>query len=221
MAGVVRLSQQLPQIVAVAILGAIALGLSTERLSSSQRGQVESSEKHLGAYMALLYLQTQGEWGGAVLQHPVWDAPKAAHAVRLLDRVVQWMPESDYPFFLASEVWSVWGNRASQQVVLEWVVNQSQHKPAKRWRWVVQAIWVARYRWHDLPTALRYATVLQNQWGVPPWAQSLGGWICEVQHDYVAAAGWIGRLLQAGVIHDPAELAFLEQRLEELKNSKK
>jgi hypothetical protein len=98
-------------------------------------------------------------------------------------------------------------------------VDYAKKDLSHRWRWIVQAVWCARYQWHDMSTAYAYAALLRYHSDVPAWAQSLGVWVAESQHDYHTAATWIGALLANGMIKDPSELAFLEKRLILLKQA--
>ncbi|MES2207854.1 MAG: hypothetical protein V4525_13805 [Pseudomonadota bacterium] len=179
-----------------------------------------SRELQLFGYLRLIHMQSQGRWQGHLLKAPEWQAADADFAVTQLSQIAAWMPESSYPLFVAIELLGEWGTQVEQRKSVEWAVQHASNTIMLHWRWIVEAIWIARHRWHDLPTARRYASYLQNQKGVPSWAQSLGVWICEEQHDYQAAEVWIGSLLKAGIVQEDSELSFLNERLEELKNSK-
>jgi hypothetical protein len=51
---------------------------------------------------------------------------------------------------------------------------------------------------------------------VPLWAKQMEIFILEDMNELDAARALIGGLLERGEIHDPNELRFLQQRLEEL-----
>ncbi len=190
-----------------------------KRLSSLQADQPVTvfREGQLLGYLGLIRMQSEGQWQGSLLKAPEWHAVDAEYAIKQLNQIVTGLPESSYPLFIAVELLGEWGQQAEQRKSIEWAVQQASKNLVHHWRWIVEAIWIARHRWHDLQTARRYAGYLQNQKGVPSWAQSLGVWVCEEQHDYRAAELWIGSLLRAGIIQEESELNFLNERLSELK----
>jgi hypothetical protein len=91
--------------------------------------------------------------------------------------------------------------------------------PNRRWPWLAHAALVAKHRLGDLPLARRYASAVQRYTtapDVPLWAKQMEIFILEDMNELAAAKIMLGGLLESGKIEDPAELRFLQQRLQEL-----
>jgi hypothetical protein len=78
---------------------------------------------------------------------------------------------------------------------------------------------LAKHRLNDLPLALRYAQAVERyatDQNVPSWAKQMQIFILEDMNELDAARTMIASLLESGRIHDPAEIRFLKERLQEL-----
>jgi hypothetical protein len=102
--------------------------------------------------------------------------------------------------------------------MLEFVHEQFLLDPNRRWPWLAHAALLAKHRLHDLPLARRYAAAIDRNVSaeVPLWARQMEIFILEDMNELEAARIMLGGLLASGKITDPAEAAFLKQRLEAL-----
>jgi hypothetical protein len=103
--------------------------------------------------------------------------------------------------------------------MLEFVHEQFLLDPNRRWPWLAHAALLAKHRLHDLPLARRYAAAIDRHTtspDVPLWARQMEIFILEDMNELEAARIMLGGLLASGKITDPAEIAFLKQRLEAL-----
>ena len=129
-------------------------------------------------------------------------------------------PDSQYPFFSASYLYSQVDNRSQQIQILNFIRHNFLLKPNHRWRWMAHATLFARHRLNDLALATKYAALLRkkaNGKNVPHWAQQMEITLLEAQGEYQSARLFIGGLLDNEQITDPHELYFLNQRLKSLR----
>ena len=81
---------------------------------------------------------------------------------------------------------------------------------------------MAKHRLNDMPLALRYAEAVSRHAGkAQGWARQMHIFLRADIGEREAATVLLGGLLASGEVSDPAELRFLSQRLEELKNAEK
>jgi len=151
-----------------------------------------------------------------------------AFDLRTLDyaRLTSWLralleldPRGPYPLFAAARVYAEIPDPARGRVMLEFVYEQFLLDPNRRWPWLAHAALLAKHRLRDLPLARRYAAAIDRHTtapGVPLWARQMEIFILEDMNELEAARIMLGGLLASGRITDPAEAAFLKQRLEEL-----
>ena len=148
--------------------------------------------------------------------------------LRALDyaRLTEWLralleldPRGQYPLFSAARVYAEIPDAARSRVMLEFVYQQFLLDPNRRWPWLAHAALLAKHRLHDLPLARRYAAAIDRHTtasDVPLWARQMEIFILEDMNEVEAARIMLGGLLASGRITDPAEAAFLKQRLEAL-----
>jgi hypothetical protein len=128
-------------------------------------------------------------------------------------------PRSAYPLFAAARVFAETSDPAASRIALEFIYQEFTRDPNRRWPWLAHAALLAKHRLKDLPLARRYAAAIDRQTTsaeVPLWAKQMEIFILEDMNELDAARALIGGLLERGEIHDPNELRFLQQRLEEL-----
>ena len=148
--------------------------------------------------------------------------------LRALDyaRLIEWLralleldPRGQYPLFSAARVYAEIPDAARSRVMLEFIYQQFLLDPNRRWPWLAHAALLAKHRLHDLPLARRYAAAIDRHTtasDVPLWARQMEIFILEDMNEVEAARIMLGGLLASGRITDPAEAAFLKQRLEAL-----
>jgi hypothetical protein len=143
-------------------------------------------------------------------------------------RLLDWLrailatdPRSQYPLFAAARVYTEIPDDAKVRQVLGFLYQEFVADPNQRWRWLAQAALIAKYRLHDMPLALRYASALQHDAtapDVPAWAKQMVIFMLEDMNELQAAKILLGGLLASGQLTDPAERRFLKRRLEELED---
>ena len=141
-----------------------------------------------------------------------------------LEAILALDPRSDYPLFAAARVYAETPDAGRSRRILDFVYRSFFEDPDRRWPWLAHAALVAKHRLRDLPLALRYAQAVQRRTsdpGIPAWAKHMEIFILEDMNELEAARIMIAGLLQSGRISDPAELRFLQQRLEELERLSK
>jgi len=141
-------------------------------------------------------------------------------------RLVDWLgavlaldPRSLYPLFAAARVYAEVPDPARSRLALEFVYREFLRDPNRRWPALAHAALLAKHRLKDLPLALRYAEAIDRHTtapDVPLWAKQMQIFVLEDMDELEAARIIVGGLLQSGRLTDPAEAAFLKQRLDEL-----
>jgi len=173
-------------------------------------------EPKAGARLAMLYVQSIDFSGGQAVPYRNLDYARLTgwlRAILALD------PRSDYPLFAAARVYAEVPDPARARIALEFVHQAFLEDPNRRWSWLAHAALLAKHRLKDLPLARRYAVAVQRHataTSVPLWAKQMEIFILEDMNELEAAKIMIGGLLENGTLHDPAEIRFLTQRLEEL-----
>ncbi|HXZ53929.1 MAG TPA: hypothetical protein VEF92_01845 [Burkholderiales bacterium] len=138
-----------------------------------------------------------------------------------LSRILELDPQGQYPLLAASRLYAEIPVEAKQRSMLEFVYRQFLLDPNRRWPWLAHATVIAKHRLHDLPLALHYAQAIQRYAtapDIPLWARQMQAFILEDMDELEAARQVIGGYVQSGAVKDPAELRFLDDRLEELES---
>ena len=139
--------------------------------------------------------------------------------IRWLDRIVELDERSHYPLLAASRLYSLVPDAGKKRLMLEFVRQKFLQDPGRRWQWLAHCIYVAKYQLKDLDLALDYARTLRLQTkspAVPYWARHMEVYILEDMGNIEAAKILIGGLLESGFVEDPAEVRFLQERLNTL-----
>lgn len=142
------------------------------------------------------------------------------------DNVQEWLlrsllldPKSQYPLLAASRVYAEVPDEAKARLMLEFVYQQFLLDPQRRWPWLAHAAAVAKHRLKDLELAKRYGAAIQQRAtgpNVPMWAKQMEIFILEDMNELETARIMIGGFLASGMLTDPAEARFLEQRLHDI-----
>lgn len=183
------------------LLGALALG-----------------EDRTAASLAALWLQFHDTQPGYSVPFRELDYTRVR---QWLERILALAPERDYPLLLAVRIYGQVNDPPRQRIMLGFVREAFVERPRDRWRWLAEAIIIAKHRLHDLDLALEYARLLNRhtQPGeVPFWARDLQLIVLEEMGELEATRLLIGGMLESGEIDDPQELRFLDRRLKMLEN---
>ncbi len=131
-------------------------------------------------------------------------------------------PASQYPLMMAAHLYGQVPDEKRQRQMFDFVHRAFLEAPERRWRWLAHAALMAKHRLGDLPLALRYADEITRRAGTAQsWARQMRIFLLEDLGEREAATVLLGGLLEGGEVSDPAEVRFLSQRLEELKNAEK
>jgi hypothetical protein len=136
-----------------------------------------------------------------------------------LGRLLQLDPAGQYPLMLASRVYAEAGHETKQRQMMDFVYEEFLKDPQRRWPWLAHVAIITKHRLKDLSLARHYAAAIQQHAGgahVPLWARQMEAFILEDMDELEAARVMIGGFIAKGMVKDPAERRFLEQRLLEL-----
>lgn len=173
-------------------------------------------EPAAAARLAMLYVQAFDLGAGNARPYHQLDFSVLAAWLRA---ILQTDSRSGYPLFAAARIYAEVDDPARSRVMLEFVHEAFLEDPDRRWPWLAHAAVLAKHRLKDLPLARRYAADLQRLTkasDVPMWARQMEIFILEDMNELEAARIMLGGLLDRGLLEDPAERRFLEQRLKAL-----
>jgi hypothetical protein len=173
-------------------------------------------EPAAAARLAMLYVQAFDLGAGNARPYRQLDFSVLAAWLRA---ILQTDPRSGYPLLAAARIYAEVDDPARTRVMLDLVHEAFLEDPDRRWPWLAHAALLAKHRLKDLPLARRYAADLQRLTktaDVPLWARQIEIFILEDMNELEAAKIMLGGLLDRGLLEDPAERRFLEQRLKAL-----
>ncbi len=144
------------------------------------------------------------------------------------DRVRGWLalsleldPKGQYPLFAASKLYAELGDEARQRLMLNFIRQQFDLDPDRRWPWLIHAAVIAKHRLHDLPLAREYAQAVRLRAvgpDVPPWVRQMEVFILEDMNELESAKVLLGGLLRGGQFKDVKEIEFMEKRLKAIED---
>lgn len=175
------------------------------------------AEEEAVSRLAMIYLQSFDYGGANRVSYQKLDYNRL---VGWLESILALDPRSGYPLFSAARIYAEVPDPARSRKMLDFVYRAFLEDPNRRWPWLAHAALVAKHRLRDLPLALRYARAIQREAtdpALPLWAKQMSIFILEDMNELEAARIMITELIASGRIHDPAEILFLKQRLQELK----
>lgn len=175
-------------------------------------------EDRMAASLAALWLQFHDTQPGYSVPFREMDYGRVR---QWLERIQALAPGSDYPLLLAVRIYGQVNDPPRQRIMLDFVRTAFVERPRERWRWLAEAIIIARHRLDDPELALEYARLLNRHTRpgeIPFWARDLQIFVLEDMGELEAARILIGGMLESGEINDPHELRFLEKRLKMLEN---
>ena len=173
-------------------------------------------EPEAAARLAMLYLQAFDLGGANTVPYRNLDYSRL---IAWLRAILELDPRSEYPLFSAARVYAEVPDAARTRLMLEFIYEEFQKDPVRRWPWLAHATLLAKHRLGDLALARRYASAIDRLAGnasLPLWARHMEFFILEDMSEVQAAKIMLGGLLEKGAIKDPNEARFLQRRLEEL-----
>ncbi len=138
-----------------------------------------------------------------------------------LNSLQKMAPESQYPTLMATRIYTKVGDEQRIRQMLDFIYQQYQLNPEKKWRWLAEAAVIARHRLKDLPLALSYAQKLANEPSnvIPYWARDMQLTILEDMGEFEQVKLLVGGLLANKAITDDNEIRFLNLLLERLQKN--
>jgi hypothetical protein len=173
-------------------------------------------EPEAAARLAMLYLQAFDLGGTNSLPYRNLDYGRL---IGWLRSILELDPRSEYPLFSAARLYAEVPDPARTRMMLEFIYEQFQKDPDRRWPWLAHATLIAKHRLGDLALARRYASAidrLANSASLPLWARHMEVFVLEDMNELEAAKIMLGGLLESGRLKDPNEIRFLARRLQEL-----
>lgn len=136
-----------------------------------------------------------------------------------LDTILELDPNGDYPMLAAARVYGSVNDRAKQRVMTDFIFEKFTQDPDKHWRWLANAVIIAKHELKDMQLALKYAEALADSTtseNVPYWAKDMKIVVLEDMGEIEAAKVLVGGLIASGEITDPNELNFLQNKIREI-----
>jgi hypothetical protein len=164
----------------------------------------------------MLYLQAFDYRAGNRMPYQLLDYNKLQDWLSL---ILALDPAGQYPLMAASRLYADVPQTDKQRQMLDFVYREFFKDPDRRWPWLAQAAALAKHRLHDLPLARTYAAAIQQHATgdrVPLWARQMEAFILEDMNELETARIMIGGFIDQGMVKDPGELRFLEQKLKEI-----
>ena len=223
-----------PRPVMVALAAALLMQISLQALqpAPSARAEALSEPPTATALRALSFGEPIALAALLTLRLQAYDnQPGISIPFAKLDygRVIAWLksllgldPVSQYPLFMAAQIYGQVPEPARQREMCEFVRREFEQDPNRRWRWLAHCAIMARHRLRDIPLALAYAeAIARHATRAPSWARQMRIFVLENMGEIEAATILLGGLLASGEVADPQEVHFLTERLNALKAAEK
>lgn len=154
-------------------------------------------------------LQNLGDSGGRSTPLSDYDYERLGQWFLVADALDE---KSNFIPFLAAHYFGAVQNPAKLPPVIEYLSNVGERTEGEKWRWLVQAIHLARYRLNDIDRALDIARKLASLDvpDLPIWAKNMDALIMNVKGEKQAAYEIMIQTLQSeGDKLDPTETLFI------------
>jgi hypothetical protein len=171
-------------------------------------------EDSFAGYLTLLFLQNFNVSLGRPTPLAAMDR---SNVIRWLDLATALDSDSRYPLLLAARHFAETGTPEQRRSMLDWIYRRFEEQPNERWPWLVHAVFAARHVLHDEALAETYAAALRTRVTdpkAPSWVAQLDLLLRADLGEAEDARAILAGLIGAGQIRSPAELKFLESRIE-------
>ncbi len=163
-----------------------------------------------------LTLQNLGDTGGQTAAVKDYDFQKLGKWFWLLHDLD---PASNHVPMLAAYYFSVTTDPANVAVLVDYLGTAGQSPVGEKWRWLAQAVFLARYRMKDLDRALELAYKLAQlepvDGAMPIWARQMPAFILTAKGEKEGAEHIVLSLLANSRDLDPKEINFMKSFLVE------
>ncbi|MCB1783003.1 MAG: hypothetical protein KDI13_03335 [Alphaproteobacteria bacterium] len=164
-------------------------------------GDAELSYRIIG-----LMIQNMGDYGGRTTSLADYDYHALAKWLFLEDFLD---PHSDYVPYLAGYYFGSVQKPEEFRPVLGYLETIGRRPEGEKWRWLLQAIWITRFKLGDLDRAieLSYELARVNNPNLPEWAHQMPAFVMNAKGEKEAAYALMLQLLKTrGDRMDPTEV---------------
>lgn len=161
--------------------------------------------------LGALTLQGLGDGGGQTMSLKDYNYAALGKWFQLLDQLD---PASNHVPMVAAYYFGATKIPRDTAFVVDYLGAIGQNPMGNKWRWLAQAVFLARYHMNDLPLALDLAYKLSHMQPIgdrmPIWAQQMPAYILKEQGDKEAARAIAEGILMSGEKLHPAEVNYLK-----------
>ena len=175
-------------------------------------------DAQLGYRMSGLTLQHLGDEGGISTPLTDYDYP----------RLIEWMeamytldPRSDFVPMLAAYYFGATPDADDAMRIVDFLEVVGNDPEGEKWRWLAQAVFLARYKGEDTDRALDLAQKMAALYGkkgggMPLWTLQMPAFILAAQGENTAARDLLQTILETTPNLSANEVNFLENRIRTL-----
>ncbi len=158
-------------------------------------------------------LQNLGDGGGRTTPLAAYDYGRLESWFRLLDRLD---PAASYVPTLAGWYFGQTSRPADLRRIVAYLSAVGARDPAHNWRWLAQAVYLARHRLHDVPLALGIARHLAGLAGTqaPLWVRQMPAFALAAVGDHEAARDLLATILATDPNLPADEQAFMRRLID-------
>jgi hypothetical protein len=159
---------------------------------------------------AALALQNMGDGGAQVTPLAEYDHARLADWLDLLDRLD---PKARHAPTLAAYYFGQTPDPDGLRRIVAYLSRVGARDPARNWRWLTHAAYLARHRLNDLPLALAVARNLAGlpEGQVPLWARQMPAFLLAEAGEREAARDLMATILATDANLSPDEIALIER----------
>jgi len=164
----------------------------------------------------VLDLQNFGDTGGHSTRMADYDMPRVVDWLKVLDSLDV---DANHHMMLATQYFVFTQDLTKLDDLIRYVQEEVPLSPARHWRWLLEAVYIAQMKRHNLPWALELAKQLSSYDypDMPIIARQMGAFMSERTGDYAGAAAIMSRVLAA---HEkdalPGEADFMRDFIESM-----
>jgi hypothetical protein len=159
---------------------------------------------------AAFALQNMGDEGGRVTPLADYDYKRLGDWLDLLDRLD---PAARHAPTLAAYYFGQTPDPEGLRRIVAYLGRVGARDPARNWRWLTHAAWLARHRLHDLPLALAVARHLAGlpEGAAPLWVRQMPAFVLAEVGEHEAARDLMATILATDTGLAPDEAALIER----------
>jgi len=166
-------------------------------------------DKQLAYRTTGIMLQNLGNTGGRYVTLSDYNYDELGKWLRLADKLD---PQSNYIPLLAAYYFGATQNPKQLDTIIDYLTMVGQRPQDEKWRWLGQAVYLARFRQVDYDKALSLSQKLAEMWhpGMPGWVKQMPVFVMMNAGDKQAAYDLMLRIIKEdGEKMDPNELNFM------------